>query len=60
MNSIEINFVCFCAFSLFSLGSSAGLEGELCRTQCDLYLNWESFTTWNGRTESAFPFPFFS
>lgn len=60
MNLIEINFVHFCAFSLFHLGSSAGLEGELCRTQCDLCLSWESFTMWNSRTESAFLFPFFS
>lgn len=26
---MEINFVCFCAFSLLRLGSSAGLKGEM-------------------------------
>lgn len=40
---IEINLVCSCAFSLFSLGSLAGLEGELCSAQYDLGLGWASF-----------------
>lgn len=39
----EIKLVCFCAFSLFSLGSSASLEGRLCNAQYDLCLSWESF-----------------
>lgn len=43
MFSIEISLVCVCEFSLFSLGSSEALEGELCKTQYDLHLGWESF-----------------